>query len=158
MSPGQIAPLLTTLGVLTLPNTFSIDFCNIRGLRSNFQFVEHHLSSTKPHLLFLTQTQLSVATDSSPFSVPSYFAYAHFQSKAGSCVYVSNDITCSQAHNHESWEFSIIWLRLQCHNLTKYICAVYFSLNSSDYVKFFNYLTSNVENILITFLMLRSPF
>ncbi|MPC88504.1 hypothetical protein E2C01_083410 [Portunus trituberculatus] len=27
-------------------NFFFINFCNIRGLRSNFQSVEHHLSST----------------------------------------------------------------------------------------------------------------
>ncbi|MPC23839.1 hypothetical protein E2C01_016906 [Portunus trituberculatus] len=38
---------------------FFINFCNIRRLRFNFQSVEHHLSSTKPHLLFLTETQLS---------------------------------------------------------------------------------------------------
>ncbi|MPC60738.1 hypothetical protein E2C01_054794 [Portunus trituberculatus] len=53
---------------------FYINFCNIHGLRSNFQSVEHHLSSTKCHLLFLTETQLSEATDSSPFSVPSMCA------------------------------------------------------------------------------------
>ena len=53
------------------PLTFlSINFCNIRGLRSNFPSVEHHLSSTKPHLRFLTETQVCEATDSSPFSVP----------------------------------------------------------------------------------------
>ncbi|MPC45240.1 hypothetical protein E2C01_038934 [Portunus trituberculatus] len=28
-------------------NFFYINFCNIRGLRSNFQSVEHHVSSTK---------------------------------------------------------------------------------------------------------------
>ncbi|MPC24982.1 hypothetical protein E2C01_018077 [Portunus trituberculatus] len=59
-----------------------INFCNIRSLRSNFESVEHHLSSTKPHLLFLTETQLPEETDSSPFSVPSYFLYSHFLSKA----------------------------------------------------------------------------
>ncbi|MPC37606.1 hypothetical protein E2C01_031093 [Portunus trituberculatus] len=68
-------------------NFFFINFCNIRGLKSNFQSVEHHLSSTKSHLLFLTETQLSEATDSSPFSVPSYFLYSHLRSKAGYCVY-----------------------------------------------------------------------
>ncbi|KAG0709979.1 hypothetical protein GWK47_023744 [Chionoecetes opilio] len=31
--------------------------------------------------------------------------------------------------------------------LTKFICAVYLSPNSSDYVKFFDYLTSKVEHI-----------
>ncbi|MPC08760.1 hypothetical protein E2C01_001352 [Portunus trituberculatus] len=41
---------------------FFINFCNIRGLRSNFQSVEHHLSSPKPHILFLTETHLPEAT------------------------------------------------------------------------------------------------
>ncbi|MPC72280.1 hypothetical protein E2C01_066579 [Portunus trituberculatus] len=40
---------------------FFINFSNISGLRFNFQFVEHHLSSTKPHLF--TETQLSEAID-----------------------------------------------------------------------------------------------
>ncbi|MPC22980.1 hypothetical protein E2C01_016012 [Portunus trituberculatus] len=38
-------------------NYFYIKFYKIRGLRSDFQSVKHHLSSTKPHL-FLTKTQL----------------------------------------------------------------------------------------------------
>ena len=135
----------------TSSNIFTLDFCNICGLRSNFQSVEHHLSSTKSHLLFLTETQLSVTTDSSPFSVPSYFLYLHFQSKAGCCEYVRNDINCSRAHNLESSEFSTIWLWLQCHSLTIFICAVYFSPNSSDYVNFFDYLTSKVEHMLFHF-------
>ena len=130
---------------------FSLDFCNIRGLRSNFQSVEHHLSSTKPHVLFLTETQLSVTTDSKPFSIPSYFLDSHFQSKAGCCTYVRNDITCSRASNLEYSEFSTIWPTLQCHSLTKFICAVYLSPNYSDYVKFFDYLTSKVEHILSHF-------
>ncbi|MPC89480.1 hypothetical protein E2C01_084431 [Portunus trituberculatus] len=74
-------------------NFFFINLYNIRGLRSNFQFVEHHLSSTEPPLLFFTETQLSEATDSSPSSVPSYFLYSHFRFKAGCCVYVRNDLT-----------------------------------------------------------------
>ncbi|MPC56761.1 hypothetical protein E2C01_050727 [Portunus trituberculatus] len=64
-------------------NVFYINLCNICGLGSNFQSVEHHLSSPKPHLLFLTETQLSESTESRPFSVPSYFLYSHFCSKAG---------------------------------------------------------------------------
>ncbi|KAK8395869.1 hypothetical protein O3P69_005762 [Scylla paramamosain] len=94
---------------------------------------------------------VSEATDSSPFSVPSYFLYPHFRSKAGCCVYVRNDLTCSRAHALESSEFSTIWLRLQSHSHTKFICAVYLSPNSSDYKKFFDYLTSKVEHILTLF-------
>ena len=129
-------------------NLFCINFCNIRGLRSNFESVEHHLSSSKPHLLFLTETQVSEATDSNLFSIPSYFLYHKFHSKAGCCVYVRNDIFCSRAHNFDSSEFSTLWLRLNCHSTTKYICAVYLSPNSTNYVKFFNYLNSTVEHIL----------
>ncbi|MPC89140.1 hypothetical protein E2C01_084073 [Portunus trituberculatus] len=40
-------------------NFLYINFCNIRGLKSNFHSVEHHLSFTKLHLLFLKETQLS---------------------------------------------------------------------------------------------------
>ena len=94
---------------------------------------------------------MSQATDSSPCSVPSYFPYPHFRFKAECCVYVCNDITCSRAHALESSEFSTIWLRLQSHSLTKFICAVYLSPNSSDYRKFFDYLTSKVEHILTLF-------
>ncbi|MPC11168.1 hypothetical protein E2C01_003826 [Portunus trituberculatus] len=122
--------------------------CNIRGLGSNFQSVEHHLSSTKPHHLFLTETQLSEATDSGPFSILSYFLYSHFRSKAGCCVYVCNDLTCSRAHALESSEFYTIWLRLNSHSLTKFICAVYLSPDSSDYSKSFDYLASKMEHIL----------
>ncbi|MPC95345.1 hypothetical protein E2C01_090552 [Portunus trituberculatus] len=93
-------------------NVFLINFCNIRGLRFNFQFVEHHLSSNKPYLLFLTETQLSEDTGSRPCFVPSYFLYSHFPSKARCCVYVHNELTCSCAHALESSEFSILWLRL----------------------------------------------
>ena len=134
-------------------NFFFINFCNIRGLRSNFNSVEHHLSSTKPHLLFLTETQVSGNTDSNLYSVPSYYLYPRFHSKAGCCVYVRNDITCSRAHNLDSSEFSTIWLRLNCHSSTKYICAVYLSPNSTDYIKFFDYLNTQVEHILT-----HSPF
>ncbi|MPC29408.1 hypothetical protein E2C01_022638 [Portunus trituberculatus] len=95
-------------------NFFNINFCN-------FQSVEHHLSSAKPHLLFLTETQLWNER---------------------------NNLTCFCPHALESSEFSTIWLRLNSHSLTKLICAVYLSRNSSDYSKFFDYLTSKVEHIL----------
>ncbi|MPC45702.1 hypothetical protein E2C01_039408 [Portunus trituberculatus] len=114
-------------------NFFYINFCNIWGLRSNFQSVEHHLSFTKPHLLFITKTQLSEATDSNPFSFPSYSFYSNFCSKAGCCIYVRNDLTCSCAHALESFEFSTTWRRLNSHSLPNFICAVYLSPNSYDY-------------------------
>ncbi|MPC59609.1 hypothetical protein E2C01_053633 [Portunus trituberculatus] len=132
-------------------NFFFINFCNIRYLRPNFQSVEHSLSSTIPHLLFLTKTQLPDATDSSPFSVPSYLLYTHFRSKAGCYVYVRIDLTCSRSHALESSKFSTIWIRLKRHSLNKFFSAIYLSHNSSNYRKLFDYLTSEVEHILSLF-------
>ena len=135
------------------PSFLTVNFCNIRGLSSNFPSVEHHLSSANPDLLFLTETQVSEATSSNPFSVSSYYLYPNFKAKGGCCVYVHNNLTCSRVPDLDSSEFSTIWLRLSCHSLTKYFCAVYLSPNSTDYPKFFDYLTSKVEHILST-----SPF
>ena len=134
-------------------SSFFINFCNIRGLFTNFPFVEHHLSSSKPHLLFLTETQLLECADSKPYSVTSYCLYPQFSAKGGCCAYVRNDVICSRVSNLESPEFSTLWLKLSCNSTTKFICSVYLSPNSTDYPKFFDYLNSKIEHILSS-----SPF
>src|ERR1700755_681040 len=45
---------------------FFINFCNIRGLFTNLHFVKHNLSSSRHHLLFLTETQVFECSDSKP--------------------------------------------------------------------------------------------
>src|ERR1700755_2185976 len=132
---------------------FFINFCIRRCLNSNFHFVEHHLSSSRPHLLFLTETQMFERSDSKPYSVSSYCLYPPFSAKGGCCAYVRNDVVCSRVSNLESSEFSTLWLRLSCHSTTKLICSVYLSPNSTDYLKFFDYLNSKIEHILSS-----SPF
>src|ERR1044072_6527473 len=132
---------------------FFINFCNIRGLHSNFHFVEHHLSSSRPHILFLTETQVFECSDSKPYSVSSYCFYPQFSAKGGCCAYVRNDVVCSRVSNLESFEFSTLWLKLSCNSTTKFICSVYLSPNSTDYPKFVDYLNSKIEHILSS-----SPF
>src|ERR1044072_8788932 len=132
---------------------FFINFCNIRGLHSNFHFVEHHLSSSRPHLLFLTETQMFERSDSKPYFVSSYSLYPQFSAKGGCCAYVRNDVVCSRVSNLESSELSTLWLKLSCNSTTKFICSVYLSPNSTDYPKFFDYLNSKIEHILSS-----SPF
>ena len=105
--------------------SFTINFCNIRGLPSDFLAVEHHLSSSKPHLLFLTETKVDESSDSNQYSVSSYHFYPKFSLHGGCCAYVRNDVICSRAPDLESSEFSTLWLRLSCQSTTKFICAVY---------------------------------
>ncbi|MPC19996.1 hypothetical protein E2C01_012926 [Portunus trituberculatus] len=82
----------------------------------------------------------------------SYKFTAHFEqvvlNPSGCCVYVRNELTCFREHALESSEFSTIWLRLNTPSITKFICAVYLSTNSSDYIKFFDHITSKVKHIL----------
>ncbi|KAL7629919.1 UNVERIFIED_CONTAM: hypothetical protein RMT77_019962 [Armadillidium vulgare] len=146
----------TKTSMLACPDarsSFFINFCNIRGLFTNFHFVEHHLSSSRPHLLFLTETQVSECSDSKPYSVSSYCLYPQFSAKGGCCAYVRNDVVCSRVSNLESSEFSTLWLKLSSNSTTKFICSVYLSPNSTDYPKFFDYLNSKIEHILSS-----SPF
>ena len=44
-----------------------INFCTIRGVQYNFQFVERHLSSFRSNLLFLTETRVLERFDSWTF-------------------------------------------------------------------------------------------
>src|ERR1700755_3608180 len=112
--------------------SFFINFCNIRSLLSNLHFVVHNLSSSRPHLLFLTETQVFECSDNKPYSVSSYCLFPQFSSKGGCCAYVRNDVVCSRVSNLESSEFSTLWLKLSCNSTTKFICSVYLSPNSTD--------------------------
>ena len=68
------------------PVTFSFAYTNIRGLYSNFSSVEHHLSSTLPNILFLSETQLSKNASTDPFLISQYNLYPSFRSKGGVCA------------------------------------------------------------------------
>ena len=60
MSPGRTDLFISTTQLFKPPQLFFIKLCNIRGLRPNFQSVDHRLSSSKPHLLFLTLYKILV--------------------------------------------------------------------------------------------------
>ena len=63
-------------------SSFFINFCNIRGLFTNFPFVEHHLSSSKPHLLFLTETRCLSVLTANLILLPPTVSILNFQPKA----------------------------------------------------------------------------
>lgn len=64
------------MGIMQEFKLYSVQayFLQYHGFRSNFQYMKHHLYSSKSHRLFLTRAHVSVATDSSTFcSSTSYF-------------------------------------------------------------------------------------
>ena len=59
-------------------DSFSIDFCNIRGFRSNFSFVEPHVLSSSPEILISSETKLSVNVSSALFKTSNYNFFLSF--------------------------------------------------------------------------------
>ena len=127
---------------------FSINFCNIRGLSSNFQSVEHHLISSAPNLLFLTETQVSRDISPDPFSVSGYNLIPLFRFKGGVCAYSHSSTPVTRLSHLESPNYDALWLRLALSSGTKFICCIYRSPNSTNYADLFDYLTLQYETIL----------
>ena len=67
--------------------------------------------------------------------------------------YVRHDRTCFPAKDLESLEFSTTCLKFHCYSFIKFISVrrIYLSLNSFDYVNFFDKFTSKVGHILTYF-------
>ncbi|KAJ8722460.1 hypothetical protein PYW07_003640 [Mythimna separata] len=79
-------------------------------MHSNINAVHHHLETDKPHLLFLTETQIRCPSDAAYLNYPGYSLEHHFQQRAGVCVYVRNDICCQRLRHLEDPDFSTLWL------------------------------------------------
>ena len=151
--PKDPCPPSPVPGVSSAPLTshLVINFCNIRGLSSNFSSVEHHLVRAKPHILALTETQMSAAASTSPFKVSNYTLYPSFRSKGGLCVYSRVDFPLTRVHHLENSNFDVIWLKICLPSFTKFLCCLYRSPNSDDYNNLFNYLTTSIEQLVTSF-------
>ena len=108
---------------------FTLDFCNIRGLRSNFSAVEHHLASSSPDLLFLSETQLSANVSSDLFKINNYNVYPRFKKKGGVCAYCASNIPVTRLLDLESPSFDVIWLKILLNTKCVFICFLYLSPN-----------------------------
>ena len=95
---------------------FSLHFCNIRGLRSNFAAVEHHTALTKPAILLLTETQILDTGDSSAIGIKGYSLIHRLIHHRGLAIYIREDIPFSvpsfigQSANDD---FNYVWFEIQ---------------------------------------------
>ena len=129
------------------PSSFSIHYCNIRGLFSNLPSVEHHLASVKPNLFLLSETQLASNASPDPFNISNYNLYPRFRSKGGVCAYCNINTPIARLMELESPNFDVLWLKICLSTTTTFLCFCYCSPNSSDYSAFFNYLTTCHESL-----------
>ena len=113
---------------------------NICGLNSNINSVHHFLQSNKPHILFLTETQISGKTSTNHLSFPGYELISSFRLRGGVCAYVRNNLSCTRIPNLETGRKDILWLKLSFRTATKCICFVYRSPSDNIYNELFDFL------------------
>ena len=132
------------------PSSFTVNFCNIRGLRSNLPSVEHHLSSHLPNLLLLSETQVSCDVSPDSFNISHYNLYSKFRSKGGICAYCNINTPIARYMVLESPNFDALWLKICLPTTTIFLCFCYCSPNNFDYSSFFEYLTSCHESLQLS--------
>ncbi|KAJ8716388.1 hypothetical protein PYW07_003015 [Mythimna separata] len=110
---------------------FQVHLSNIRGLHSNLLAVHHHLETVKPHLLFLTETQIRCPSDAAYLNYPGYSLEYHFMQRAGVCVYVRNDICCQRLRHLEDPDLSTLWMMVDT-GMDKIVYACVYRSHSGD--------------------------
>ena len=132
----------------TSDSSFTIHYSNIRGLASNFSSVEHHIATTLPNILLLSETQLSNTVSTDSYQISHYNFLPHFRFKGGVCAYFNINTPVARLTDLESSDFDVLWLKICLSTSTTFLCFSYCSLAHTDYAVFFNYLTSCHESVL----------
>ena len=109
---------------------FSLSFINIRGLRANLNQVNNFLLTGKPHVLFLTETQIPNPLDTTHLLCPIYQLHHSFHFKAGVCAYVNSDLPATRFHEFviSTPGFHILGLKISLPRDSKFICCIYILL------------------------------
>ena len=132
----------------TSDSSFTIHYSNIRGLASNFSSVEHHIATTLPNILLLSETQLSNTVSTDSYQISHYNFLPHFRFKGGVCAYFNINTPVARLTDLESSDFDVLWLKICLSTSTTFLCFSYCSLAHTDYAVFFDYLTSCHESLL----------
>ena len=135
---------------------FSISFCNIRGLSSNLNSVHQHLQSSSSHALFLTETKIKPldpndnSTLSSHLKCPGYELFSFFPN-GGVCAFIRSDIQSSRLPQFDllSPGFQLIWLKISLPSISKLICTLYRSPNSTNHELLFDHLSKSIDTITL---------
>ena len=131
---------------------------NVCGLNSNINSVHHFLQSNKPHILFLTETQISGKTSTNHLLLPGYELISSFRLRGGVCAYVRNNLSCTRIPDLETGRKDILWLKLSFRAATKFICCVYRSPSDNNYNELFDIFLKKLTTEFQKFLLQKSLF
>ena len=123
---------------------------NIRGLSSNFDFLELRIASVpRPSIIIIiNETFINPDLhDSSAFQMRHYSCFRADRSGhgGGTAVYVGEHSTCTELFSHSTATYEVLWLRIRFESLDLVLCACYNS--NQSYVDIFNQLSSDLRSL-----------
>lgn len=132
------------------PKLFRVDLANVRGLRTNFNAVTQHLGTAKPHLLFLTETQIARPADTAHLTVQGNTPFKHFELRGGVCLYGRSDVSVRRLYHVENSRYPVIWVRVNLPHVVRIYAGLYRSpnLGARETVAFFEYLSGVTDKLL----------
>ncbi|XP_045449128.1 uncharacterized protein LOC123657650 [Melitaea cinxia] len=128
--------------------SLKVHLTNIRGLHSNLVAVHHHLETERPHLLFLTETQIGSPADVTYLQYPGYSLEHNFKSHAGVCMFARDDVCCRRLRNLEIPNLSIMWCLLDT-GMEQIVYACTYRSHSGDRetTRMFDYLSETADMV-----------
>ena len=87
--------------------SFSIHHTNKGGLASNFSSVEHHIATTLPNILLLSETQLSSTVSPDSYQISHYNFLPRFRFEGGVCAYYNITTPVVRLMDLESPDFDV---------------------------------------------------
>ena len=106
------------------------------------------MATSSPNLFLLSKTQLSSQSSPDPFQISRYNLYSCFRSKGGVVAYCNINTPIARLMDLESPHFDVLWLKIYLPTTTIILCFCYCSSNATDFLSFFEYLTSCHESLL----------
>ncbi|KAL0841463.1 hypothetical protein ABMA28_015145 [Loxostege sticticalis] len=115
-------------------------------LHTNLDPVHHHLETEKPHLFFLTETQIAKPSDVAYLSYPGFTLEHNFKKHAGVCVYVRDDICCRRLRCFEDSGFSSMWVLVDTGvESTLYACVYRSHTGDRETTRLFEHLSEMAD-------------
>ena len=98
-------------------NKFIARFTNIRGLRTNWDYLEHDLLASQPHIYAVSESKLHSKVPDESLAVPGYSIFRRDRPDdsgwGGLIVFYKDSITCTRMYEFEHPQHEMICLKLQ---------------------------------------------
>lgn len=110
-------------------------------------------NSTNPHVLALSETQVTKMCDETDFHMNSYTFLFNFFPHRGTCMYVRQDLSFIRLHQFELRnvaDFNVMWIKVNLQDHIMCLCFLYRSpnLTNENTLSEFELLSDSVDELI----------